>query len=318
MQELDYIIPQYADFANISIKALVNAIGKRANYAIENADGTRTYINETNAFGTGEKLYGNAILLYMYLHFLGPNDNAHVLLDITEASGYLNLSTRTIKNNLNILRRKGYINYVNGVLYGTYDIFIEYYSENSLNAASGGRGYISVKGDTFRKLITIQKTNKLRFAIRGLLNSIPGKQNMGLASGCAIKDLMHIFPSYTKRKDVFAFFTDTDIKDLFSIKVSHSLSYCKIIVKASFDSCSLKVKHLEDAKKKVKDLFRSLEIKHKNNQFKPTSKEINDISKISLRIPLAQVETAIRKLYYAYSRDTIKNLPGLIRVLATE
>lgn len=318
MQELDYIIPQYVNFANINIKALVNAVGKQSNYTIENADGTISYINELNAFGIGEKLHANSLLLYIYLHFLGPNNNAHVLLDIVEASNFLNMSVRTLRNNLRILRRKGYINYINGILDDTYDIFIEYYQENNLNAISGGRGYISMTKNTFISLIAIHGTNKLRFAIRALLNDVPGKQNMGFSSGCSMKDLKRIFPSYTKKKEILNILSDTNIKRLFDIKVSRSMSYCQVIVKDNFSSHALKDELLKTAHQKIKQTFQSLEIKHQHNQFNPTAKELNDICKISLRTPLKQIETAIHKLYYNYSRATVKNLPGLIRVLATE
>ena len=81
--ELNLIKPRLATSVNVNIRALVKAVGIRPNYTEYNYD-TKSikYINEKNAFGDGIALNKNAILLYMYLHFLNVNANAHAVLDI--------------------------------------------------------------------------------------------------------------------------------------------------------------------------------------------------------------------------------------------
>lgn len=315
---LNYIKPNYANSANVSIAALVNASGRQANYSCENTDGSRSYINETNAFGMGNKLKFNSIILYMYLHFLGPNENAHVLLDIEEAARYLNIPRRTILNNLNILYHNEYIAYTSGIVEGTYDIFLEYYSSNGLKSSESGRGYLTISQKLFLNLLKLRNTNMLRLAIRSCLNAVPGKQNMGMETGCNIRDLKRLFPSYVKRKDIFTMLSNKLIQNILDVKVAVSKKYCTIKVKHDFDPTTQRNMIVTNARNRISVLFESLNLKHEDNKFLPTAKELLDISKIALRVPLKSIETAIRKLYYNYTRTDVKNLPALIRTLSTE
>lgn len=105
--ELNLIKPILATSVNVNIRALVKAVGIRPNYTEYNYD-TKSikYINEKNAFGDGIALNKNAILLYVYLHFLNVNANAHAVLDTYEASKYLSIPERTVIHNMKILNRK--------------------------------------------------------------------------------------------------------------------------------------------------------------------------------------------------------------------
>lgn len=312
---IQQINTNYSKIANISIKAIVNAIGKQPNYAKQNTNGTLTYVNESNAFGAGEKLTRNAILTYSYLHFLNPNSNAHVLLDEAEAMSFLGLSKRTLRNNLGVLERRNYIRFVEGILDGTYDIYIEYYEENGLKASESGRGYLALPFTTFKSLLNLKTLNKLRFALRSLIDTVPGKQQIGLHDGCTLTSLLRCFPSYTRKKDLLNLFADQTLNKLLDIKVSVSYKYCTVRLKNPVDP---KAELVENTKRKLSSLFTSLNLKHPENQFVPTAKELLDISKIAFRQPMQAIEAAIRKLYYNYSRDTVKNLPALIRTLSTE
>ena len=316
--EINFIKQNYALSVNVSIAALVNASGRQDNYVRENINGSKTYINETNAFGSGERLKFNSIILYIYLHFLGPNQNAHVLIDIDEASRYLSISKRTILNNLNILYRKEYIAFTEGILEGTYDVFLEYYSDNGVKASNSGRGYLAISQEIFQNLLKLRNTNMLRLALRSCLSTIPGKQNIGMETGCTLSSIKRLFPSYVKRKDIFEMFSNKLIQRILDIKVALSKKYCTIKVKTSYNPTNKRNSIITDAQSKLSSLFESLNLKHPYNQFKPDGKEMVDISKIALRVPLKSIETAIRKLYYNYTRAEVKNLPALIRTLAPE
>lgn len=319
--KLHFIEQEYNVDASVSIKAIVNAVGKQSNYTVQRANGTIEYINEKNAFGDNCKLNKNAIILYIYLHYLNPNQNAHVLLDIAEACDFLKMSERTVLNNLRILQRSGYIMYVSGILEGTYDIFIEFYTENGNTASQSGRGFVTIPLTLFNEIKVLNGLNKVRLALRSVINAFPGKQNSGLETGCSFSSLRRLFPVSTKKKDIINILEDTSLNKILKVEVSKALNYCKVKVKDTMhpaSAASSKHKIAESALKNIRNLFKSLDIKHEQNQMRPTEKELRDISKITYRIPLQKVETAIRKVYYSYERSAIKNLPALIRSLSTE
>lgn len=313
---LKFMCTDYSKTASISITSLVNAIGKRPQYSVEREDGSRCYVNEKNAFGSGEKLKTNAILLYIYIHFLSPDQNARTRIDLFEASDYLSMPKRTLLNNLRILVRRGYICCVEGVLEGTYDILIESYSANGDTAKNGGRGYLTMTTETFAQIRTIRRINELRFAIRGLLNSVPGKQNCGLANGCPFSVLKGFFPTYTKRKDILEIMSSTKLNSLFDISLAKSMKYCAVKVRDDFDARMLKNKIVADVQPKILKRFESLNAKYPDNQFNPTASELKDICNICLREPLERVLSAIARIYYSHTRSEIKNLPAYIRTLA--
>lgn len=318
VNNLNFISFKYAETAMISTKALINAIGKRPNHVITDYTGVKKYVNELNAFGFDEKLHSNAIILYIYIHFLNPNQDSHVNLDIYEASDFLKLSKRTVLNNLKILRKRGYINFVEGVLEGTFDIFIEHYNSIGLAADHGGRGYITLPLSSFKKIKEVKTTNSIRFVIRGLLESVPGKQSSNLKSGCSIETIKQFFPKSTKRKELFRVLTDSCVNELFNIKIAKSLKYCTIRPKPITDTAKIRTDVLSDAKESIKKLFASLNEKYQDNQFWPTNKELNDISRICLKVPCEDVKVGILKLYKHYTRASVKKLPALVRILATE
>ena len=200
MPTINLIKPRLSSSVNISIEALVKAVGLRPN-CVEVINNKVTYINEYNAFGNGNTLNRNALLVYMYLHFLDVNSEAHCVLDLYQAHKYLDLPERTILNNLRILSRKDYICFCPGTLDGTYDIFINYYTTKALPANAGGKGFIVLSKILLDKLKKLPGINELRFTVRGLMNKVPGKQNMKLSDGCNMSKLKTMFPTYTQVKD---------------------------------------------------------------------------------------------------------------------
>lgn len=310
--ELKIIKPRYSSSVNVNTKALVNAIGhQRIHYNIT-AGGRPELIDESEIFGSESILHTNSLLLYLYLHFLSPSSDATVLMDVQEAANFLGKTTRTIINNLKLLRKKGYINFEPGLLDGTYDVFIEYYSDNGMKKTQGGSGYIVLDRKVMDKLITFKTINPLRFAIRALLNNVPGKQNFGMSTGCTMKELRCIFPTYTQRHDVLTILKDKTINELFSIRFGRTLNYLKIRVVDLYDSTAIRLKQLADTRKKLKELFTSLDLKYPDNKFNPSSEEIKNISNITLNYPYATLTRAIERLYNYRRRSDIKNLPGYL------
>lgn len=311
-QELKIMKPRYSSSVNVNMKSLINAIGhQRIHYNITSG-GRPELIDESEIFGSESILHTNSLLLYLYLHFLGPSSDATVLLDVQEASDFLGKTTRTIINNLKLLRKKGYINFEPGLLDGTYDVFLEYYSDNGLKKSQGGSGYIVLDRKVMDKLITFKKINPLRFAIRTLLNNVPGKQNFGMSTGCTMKELRYIFPTYTQRHDVLDILKDKTINELFSIRFGRTMNYLKVRVVDLYDSSAIRLKQLSDTRKKLKELFMSFNLKYPDNNFNPSNEELKNISNITLNYPYSSLKRAIERLYIYRKRSDIKNLPAYL------
>lgn len=300
-----------ASYANVNIKALVNAVGHRPTHKLT-VNGKIVYINEKNAFGSEAILKRNALLLYIYLHFLKPDDNAHVLLDLTAAAKELQLSKRTILHNLSLLNKKNYIRYCEGLLEDTYDIHLEYYNLNGLEAKQGGRGYLVMSLANLKQLTSLKSINQTRFVLRGFLNEVPGKQNMRMENGCNINMLRQMFPSYTQLKDIFNILSDKMINTIFDIGVAESRKYVKIKLKTN----SAEKQRNEQLNKTIKNItmhFKSMNAKYPDNTFNPSSKEITDIAKITYKYPVELVKQAIQRVYLQYNKDNVSNLPALTR-----
>ena len=315
--ELNLIKPRLATSVNVNIRALVKAVGIRPNY--KEYDSNKKiirYINEKNAFGEGIALNRNAIFLYIYLHFLNVNSNAHTVLDIYEASQYLSIPKRTILYNMRVLNQKGYIRFCEGDLAGTYHIFIDYYADNSLSASNGGSGFIIITKSIFDKLRTLKTINSLRFAIRGLMNELPGKQNMGTKTGCNFDKLKTMFPSYIQLKEIYRILTNSTIKAMFDIAIAPSGKYIRIDASKTIDPRKERQKIYATAEKEIRGFFDSMNLKHTDNQIHPNDKEFRDISKIALRVPMEYITAAVNQIFANQNGTPIRNLPAYIRTLA--
>ena len=306
------ITPVYASSVNVNIKALVNAIGHQRAYYAVNTVGHLEYRDENDIFGKSSVLHTNAILLYLYLHFLQPSASANVLIDVKEAADYLGRPVRTIVNNLRILRKKGYINFEPGFIEDTHDVFIEYYSDNGLTSYQGGTGYIVIDKTVMDRLISIKRINTLRFILRSLLSSVPGKQNIGLNDGCTMSELRRIFPTYTQRKDVIAILNDETVNKLLHIRFGRTLNYLKVRIADKFDSLAIKTKQLAETRRKLKELFTSLDLKYPENKFAPSRAELYHISNITLNYPMETLMRAIKQVYVNRNRSDIKNLSAYL------
>lgn len=312
MEEIRKNKANYSASANVNIKALVNALGHQRAYFAINERGKREYRSEDKIFGADSVIHTNAILLYIYLHFLQPSANANVLIDVNDAADYLGRPVRTIVNNLRILRKKGYINFEQGVLDNTYDVFIEYFEDNSLHACDGGSGYLAIDRTVMDKLVEISRINTLRFVLRSMLNTVPGKQNFGLQSGCTMSELRRIFPTYTQKKDVKKILEDKTVTQLLHIRVGNKINYLKVRIADKFDSLAIKARQLAGARSKLKELFTSLDLKYPENKFAPSKKELDKISNITLNYPIDTLMRAIKQVYVNRNRSDIKNLAAYL------
>lgn len=320
MSSISLIKPRLSSSVNISIEALVKAVGMRPN-CVDVIDNKIVYINEHNAFGCESTLNRNALLLYMYLHFLDVNSEAHCVLDLYQAHKYLDLPERTILNNLRILSRKDYICFCPGVLDGTYDIFINYYTTKALPAKAGGKGFIVLSKILLDKIKKLPGINELRFAVRGFMNKIPGKQNMKLSDGCNMSKLKTMFPTYTQVKDIIKVMSNDVINSIFKINRSESSKYFKIRLLETYDAYAEKRKQFAKTEKQIRDYFGILnsEFAPKAVTINPTDRQFKDMSKISSTCSIDSIKLAIKQIFTNFEFiSPIHNLPGLVRVKARE
>ena len=317
MNQFPQIQTKYAEFANVNISGLINAIGALPDYWAINSRGTREFRSETELYHAKRenRLGVNAAILYLYLHILGPKKDGKVTLLLDEAAKYTGRSKRTVSNNLLSLQNKGYICIAPGALDDIYTIYITHYKYNEFVKQDIRLGFIVLSKSTLDSLVKVKDINTFRFAIRGLLNQVPGKQNNGLCNGCTYKEIKTLFPGYMLKSKVLDLMQSKVIKQLFNISASESLKYFKIKANEMCDALTLKqqqlVKHIET----VKEIFKSLNLKYETNTFKLSKTELRDTGYLLFQYSVNDIKQAAARLFVNYTRKTVRSVPALLRSL---
>ena len=319
MNQFTTIPINYTDFANVNISGLINAIGALPDYWFINKRGQREFRSEQTLYSTNkkDKLGVNAIILYLYLHILGPQKDGKITLFLDDALKYTNRSRRTLLNNLTTLQNKGYVHILPGVLEDTYTIYITHYKYNAFAKSDSRYGYIVMSKDTLDSLIEIKDINTLRFAVRGLLNQVPGKQNNGICDGCTYKEIKTLFPGYVLKKTIINLMQDTVVKKLFKISASESLKYFKIHANAVCDALTLKKKRLAANMDIAKTIFKSMNLKYINNTYKLSNSELRDIGYLLFQYSANSIKQDVSRMFANYTRTEVNSVPALIRTLIT-
>lgn len=317
MNQFTPIQIKYTEFANVNISGLINAIGALPDYWTLNNRGHREFRSESELYCTNksDKLGVNAGILYLYLHILGPQKDGKVTLFLDDAVNYTHRSKRTVSNNLKTLQRKGYIYITPGALDDTYTIYITHYKYNAFAKSDSRYGYIVLSKDTLDSIVEIKDINTFRFAVRGLLNQVPGKQNSGMCDGCTYKEIKTMFPGYILKTKVLDLMQNKSIKQLFNISASESLKYFKIRPKTICDALALKKKRLSVHITAVKKIFSSMNLKYTNNIFKLSDSEIRDVGYLLFQYSTNEIKQAANRMFANYTRPEVKSVPALIRTL---
>lgn len=314
----------YAKMAQINISELMTAVKVAPSYKemVESQTSpdilVPNYINERDYFGKRPYLNKNAILLYIYLHFINPDASGRVKFAIKPASDFLSLPAKTIRFNLRNLLRHGYIQYINDEI-GVYTIYINGYSEKGQTASDGFKGYFNVTLDTFKELIKVSSINELRIQLRGLMQCCPGINN-GRLEHISFSDIKRFFPSYIHIKDIKHLLVTDLTLTMFNVKFTADEKFCMIKAKDNYDPVKVKNGIVSDCEQKVKKLVKKMlsQKKHAATALLFSDKNINDISKISLRLPIDDILCGIESLFENYSGARVSNIGGLVRVLSQE
>lgn len=316
----------YAQIAQISISEIMTAIKVAPSYkelVPSQTDPTlmvTNYINERDYYGKRPYLNKNAILLYIYLHFVNPTATGQVYLSVSEAAKFMDLSKKTIRDNLRILLKHDYIRYIAGDVPGVYIVYIDNYMDKGKKAKSGYKGYFNMSLSTFVNLLQRKKSgiNELRIQMRGLLQCVPGL-NKDRFSEISIKGIKQLLPSYVHLKDVKRLLVTDSVRNLFNVKFG-SPDSCIIKIKTEYNPMSIKDELVSDCDRKVRKMVKKWLSQKKNSTtlLRFSEKDYIDISKIALRLPVEDILNGVKSMFDNYSAVNVASIGGLVRVLSHE
>lgn len=283
----------------------------------------KIYVNEKNRFKERHLLKKNAILLFMYLHFLNPDANGLVYVDIEDAADTLSCSERTIKNNLALLNRHNYIDLApNAVAPGYYRLFLSEYKTYFLPAHMGGRGYSIIAKSTFKELSLLPDINSLRLAIRNILPETEPKAATDRRLARSYKEIKRDLPTYCSKNTIRKISSTSQFQKLFRINAKKRF----IIIEAKEEHNPLHTANAlrSDCRIRVTKLISSINASVASTKnrilFNVTETQLNDIANIALKIPVQYITSAIRLIYdeYISHNQHVQNLPALVRTVADE
>ncbi|WP_307878239.1 hypothetical protein, partial [Agathobacter rectalis] len=173
--------------------------------------------------------------------------------------------------------------------------------------------------DAFKELIKVSSINELRIQLRGLMQCCPGINN-GRLEHISFSDMKRFFPSYVHIKDIKNLLVTDLTLNMFNIKFTADEKFCMIKAKDNYDPVKVKNGIVTDCEQKVKKLVKKMlsQKKHAATALLFSDKNINDISKISLRLPVNDILCGIESLFENYSGARVSNIGGLVRVLSQE
>ena len=225
-------------YANISKKLIVQALGRQGNFKEVSTDiideeesgcrecqyfirnsGTHdcagacancahkfyktkiVYHNEKDRFRIGDRLRlkTNALKFLLYIHFLNPDSNGVVKsVDLRQVAKHLNVHYKTVINNLNLLRDYGYVYYCNDGN-GLHNLLIEGYAKQR---EKNSGGYIVVNKEWLSHILKASDTTAIRIIIRETMH-IDDRNTKVNTSVNVIEESFHAIrrylPKYIKR-----------------------------------------------------------------------------------------------------------------------
>lgn len=130
------------------------------------------YVNERNQFGYQPRLKANALKLLLYFHFEGPDANGIIQhSSIVSAAKALHCSRKTIRHNIGLLTKYGYLYTCSDALSKQHrTVMLVDYKNYSKKAQEGGRGYFVMTKEIFETICADSNLNAIRLQLRMLLD----------------------------------------------------------------------------------------------------------------------------------------------------
>ncbi|MDO4619489.1 MAG: hypothetical protein Q4B09_02605 [Lachnospiraceae bacterium] len=283
------------------------------------------YVNERARYGERRTLNRNALLLFLSLHFMNPDENGLVrMVDAEEAAEMLGCHVRTVINNLRLLEEAGYIACRKLPIVHYYDIFISEYSTYFKQASADGRGYLTMSQGMLQEIISQTSLNAVRLVIRSVLSSEEDMRRKGSLSEKSYQEIKLDLPDYCTRKQIREITDRDSFRRLFH--VTQKKRTASIILKEEFEQSTVRELLREDARaailKKLSSLQETAAVDAQQGEstavLSLTEKELTDISAIALKYPIACITRALEQIYTRYVRHhlDIRNIGALVRTFA--
>lgn len=277
-----------------------------------------TYVNEKNKYRLStidisekKRLSKFQLLQFMLYHFLSVDSNGIIkYTSIKEIAKILGCTTKTVRNNNEVLRRMGFVA-TSTITTDIFNIIILGYKDYRLSQKDGGHGYIPMAQDFFAKLIEIDNVNAIRLCIRELIKADDDEVKLNEKieeSVFTYKNIKHFMPKNISYKSA--------IEDI----VNKTSELFDIEKKASFMSFQLKDEFNGKKLKLIKEevFKKNLTVFLDDNKIAHTNKDISDLVQLSMEYGFSHVEIAIAEYSSKYIKllnDGIENLGGFIREL---
>lgn len=300
----------------------------------------KVYHNEKNRYGYRPMLKANAIKLLLLLHFYHPDSNGIIRdLDANELAVNVGCNVRTIWNNLKTLQEYTYISYSKNE-YGLISILLNDYENYYLPANKGGRGFLVVSKELYRKLCNIKSLVSLRIFIRELLSlDAPELKGQASVDYKNIRELRNLLPAYCKpsvikeklgvesdiftisfKDDVVRFQIDKEFipkNEKIKVHDEYAESLEKFIWEFNQNVTYVNSGGISPAC--LNDFF-TMKNRQSTASFKPmllTDIEIDDLASLSLHYSYDIVVNALSVVYREYYmyQKTVNNLGGLVSTI---
>lgn len=279
------------------------------------------YVNEKNKYGIRHELKKNALLLFIYLHFLNPDKAGLVYINIEDAAEILSCTERTIKNNLRLLDRHRYITLSKTPEYpGYYKLFIAEYPQYFKSADEGGRGYCIIPDGHLKALAALPDINSLRLAIRNLIpETVFSKEHH---TEKPYVEVQRDLPTYCSKREIKKIVTTDKFRNMFDVRPKKY--FVQIKARPEFDVTNIAMTYRGECREKVMDLIETLrsesDKKKIRNKITLLEEDLDDICGIALKIPIIYILEAIKHINAQYILPglPVKSIGALVRFIADD
>lgn len=282
-------------------------------------DETVKYVNEKNRYGDKAPLQRNALLLFLYIHYLHPDQYGLVQINIARAAETIHCTDRSIRNNLHLLNKQNYITLQKGEYPGTYFAFIQSYPQYFNTMEQGGRNYISLSYETFQTLTEEKEINTIRLSMRILTSNIDSTTPKLLRNETSFKEIRRLLPNYCCNKFVRHITETKTFHTLFQIAQTAHTLFIDIVETFNPNKLTENLKkdcliQIDQCMDLINEKANQLGYKYGKHWFL-SKKEKNDIANIALQYQPIHIINALHTVYDSFILQgrEIDNVGALVR-----
>lgn len=152
--------------------------------------------SEKDKYGDKERLATAPFLLWMYLHYLSPDEQGLIRnISIVDAAEYLNLSVKGIRMAIKTLSKLGYI-YSSDIIKNIVTVMLPDFKNYFKSKEQGGHGYLELSETNFLSIVAIAAERTKR----GSKNPNAKYENKSIINKIRIKMRSFIMCDYAQRQ----------------------------------------------------------------------------------------------------------------------